>query len=134
MTQETKYLEVNASIRELPPEQIGLLSDGYHSFNELYEHRCSLFIALCNELCTATNALWFKKASVHKKPWKSLMHSDGTIMDGYFIAWIGKEPGSMITYHLPMKEWENLFCEDLEKAPDWDGHTSEDVLLRLKSL
>lgn len=133
MSQETKYLEVNSKIRELPPEQIGLISDWYHSFNELYEHRYALFIALCNELCTATNALWFKKVN-NKKPWKSLMHSDGTIMDWYFIAGIEKEPGSMITYHLPMSQWGYLYSEELDKAPEWDGHTSEDVLLRLKNL
>lgn len=28
----------------------GQLSDGYHSFDELYEHRLVLFIALCNQL------------------------------------------------------------------------------------
>ena len=26
------------------------ISDGYHDFEELYEHRCRLFVALCNAL------------------------------------------------------------------------------------
>ena len=134
MTQETKYLEVNTSIQQLQPDQIGLISDWYHSFNELYEHRYALFIALCNELCTAMNALSLKKTNSNKKPWKSLMHSDGTIMDWYFIAWIWKEAWDMITYHLPMSQWWYLYSEELDQAPEWDRHTSDDVLRLLKEI
>ena len=35
-------------INSLPDNERELLSDGYHSFKELYEHRVTLFIALAN--------------------------------------------------------------------------------------
>ena len=42
-------------------------------------------------------------------------------------------PSGTITYHLPIDQfWEKLSdINTLEKAPAWDGHTSNDVILRL---
>jgi hypothetical protein len=97
---------------------IGDMSDGYHTFNELYEHRHMLFIALGNQ--------------EQLKSWKSRKHDDGSSFDGWFIAGINLKSG-VITYHLPECHW-NLCInfEELEKAPKWDGHTSDDVLVRLR--
>lgn len=39
--------EINEAIKLLP--NAGEVSDGYHTFDELYEHRVALFIALCNQ-------------------------------------------------------------------------------------
>jgi hypothetical protein len=95
----------------------GDISDGYHTFNELYEHRHMLFIALgCHG---------------QLKAWKSYKHHDGSVFDGWFLAGINLNSGT-ITYHLPNDKWE--LCrnfEELETAPEWDGHTSDDVLDRL---
>lgn len=45
------------------------------------------------------------------------------------------EAGTQITYHLPIDRWEECsFAETLDKAPKWDGHTSADVITRLKNL
>ncbi len=67
--------------------------------------------------------------------WRSKAHSDGTTYDGWFILGIAKAKGYQITYHLPMSEWENTeFAETLETAPEWDKHTSADVLERIKTL
>lgn len=54
--------------------------------------------------------------------------------DGWFIAGIGIEKGETLTYHLPISEWDNLDAEDIDFAPEWDGHTSEDVLLLLSKI
>lgn len=98
------------------------ISDGYHTFGELYEHRNSLFIALC-------------KAHPELPAWRSKLHSDGTGFDGWFVLGLGKENGQQISYHLPLSMWEETnFAQTLEKALDFDGHTSKDVLERLKSL
>lgn len=98
----------------------GNTSDGFHTFNELYAHRIRLFIALCRFTGGA---------------WRSLFHSDGTMFKGCFIMGIGKEPGTQITYHLPISEIPNTnFCENLPVAPRWDGHTPDDVLTRLERL
>ena len=48
---------------------------------------------------------------------------------------IDKKPGKQITYHLPIAYWdETEFAETLDLAPEWDGHTSDDVLERLRKL
>lgn len=90
--------------------------DGFHTHEELYEHRNALIIALVRE----------------KKGWRSKFHSDGTMDKGWFIVGINKLPGYQITYHLPLSKWRLLDeIETLGKAPLWDKHTSEEVLERL---
>lgn len=99
----------------------GRLSDGYHSFNELYEHRMFLFAVI----------------SLQNQPhaWKSKLHHDGTMHDDYFITGINT-PNGQFTYHYPMMYWDLFAVTELEKAPEWDGHTSVDVnrLLSLGSV
>lgn len=103
-------------------------SDGYHTFDELYEQRNALFIALCSAYthCCVEDT---------KDVWRSKKHSDGTdAYEGWFVLGIGKDEGRIMTYHIPLSEWENTnFAETVECAY-FDGHTSEDVLKRLKSL
>lgn len=107
-----------------------LISDGYHTFGELYDHRISLFIALCS-------VIPYGKYTDHIRVWKSKKHSDGSMYDGWFIMGINEEKGNQISYHLPISKWDE--CNDpciveLEFAPEFDGHTSNDVLERLKQL
>ncbi len=105
--------------------------DGYHTFDELYEHRITLFIALCRYL----SVKGVFKNPPHLQSWRSTFHSDGTEWRGWFILGIGKKKGEQITYHLPESKWsETDFAETLPHAPEFDGHTSEDVLQRLKRL
>ena len=48
---------------------------------------------------------------------------------------LNKEKGKQITYHIPLDRWDECeFAETLDKAPEFDGHTSQDVLERLKDL
>lgn len=102
-------------------KNIGETSDGYHTFNELYEHRAALFMALCSVVSRESGGVW-----------RSKLHSDGTMFDGWFVMGIGAEPGEQITYHLPISKWEQAwFAEERVRAPDFDGHTSTDVLQRL---
>lgn len=106
------------------PCSVGQVSDGYHTFDELYDHRCLLFIALGGGFASFES-------------WKSRKHDDGSSFDGWFVAGIdlSLEPmphESMITYHIPDKYWDLCGFRELEKAPKWDGHTSQDVLDRLK--
>jgi hypothetical protein len=102
------------------------ISDGYHTFGELYEHRITLWIALCRimaEECGSTDV------------WRSRLHSDGSSFDGWFVLGVGYNAGEQITYHLPLSRWdETLFARDLERAPEFDGHTPGDVLKRISML
>lgn len=105
------------------------ISDGYHTFEDLYEHRIELFIALVN-----IGNSWHNLEGFNFDAWKSKMHSDGSEWKGWFIAGINTKKGRQITYHLPIKYWKRLDISTLRKAPDFDGHTPKDVLERLKTL
>jgi hypothetical protein len=98
----------------------GEVSDGYHTFNELYEHRCVLFIALLK--CEARTG------------WISKLHHDGSSFDGWFVAGL-RLPTGNVTYHLPNSMWETAVAANVwvrDRAPEWDGHTSADVVTRLR--
>lgn len=90
------------------------ISDGYHTFDELYEHRCLLFINLC--LCQTDLAYW--------RP-----HYEGWPLIGLNLPKIGQ-----ITYHVPEKYLPLFKGIIREGGPEWDGHTSADVLERLAKL
>lgn len=105
----------------------GEITDGYHTFNELYAHRTELFITLCYIIAS-------EGPIERSETWKSRLHSDGTKLDGWFIAGIGREAGGQITYHLPDAKWDDLDIPVWERAPVYDGHTSADVLGRLRRL
>lgn len=97
----------------------GEVSDGYHTFNELYHHRTLLFASLCNQNKSIS--------------WKSKKHSDGTMFTGMFIAGINT-PEGQATYHCDIKYWYNFKVEEKQFAPEFDGHTSEDAIIRISNL
>lgn len=102
------------------PCKVGEVSDGYHTFDELYEHRHALFIALM--------------MAHSKNSWRSWQHDDGTCLTGWFIAGVKLPTGQTITYHLPERLWpllDYVACTTETRAPKWDGHTSKDVIERL---
>ena len=110
----------------------GKISDGYHTFDELYDHRIMLFIKLC-EFISALKTESGKDDII----WRSRKHSDGELVFGgnWFVMGINKKQGEQITYHIPISRWDETdFAETLECAPNFDGHTSADVLKRLASL
>lgn len=108
------------------------VSDGYHTFKELYDHRIELFIALCRVI---HNTVGREGGYLRYKVWRSTTHSDGSQIPGWFIMGIGREKGEQITYHLPAARWHDTdFILRDGNAPEWDGHTSADVLERLKQL
>jgi hypothetical protein len=115
--------------------------DGYHTFDELYAHRVQLFIVICRKVFfedkLSEEMKKFREGFSYKptkipKVWKSKTHHDGTTWDGWFIMGINTKKGEQISYHLPDSLWDSLdYIKTLESAPEWDGHTSDDVLERL---
>ncbi len=104
----------------------GEISDGYHTFDELYDHRNTLYVALCKAV----------QAKEHVGiVWRSREHSDGTTMPGWFLLGINVEEGGQISYHLPSKFWDKAaFAITFDQAPKFDGHNPADVLERLGRL
>lgn len=95
-------------------DDIGEISDGYHTFNSLYEQRLYLFATLVN--------------TYSSRSWKSHRHFDGEVPfgGGWFIVGIDT-PDGPYTYHYEDKHWDLFKCNELETAPKWDGHTDKDV-------
>jgi len=108
-------------------EQItGETSDGYHTFNELYEHRHTLFALLLYLVNDIQITL--------VRPWKTRRNQDGEIWEGWFIAGMDTMHGQ-ISYHLPAEWWERLpDVPEIERNATYDGHSSDDVLKRLRLL
>lgn len=120
--------QLSQQITSLPPEERGQLSDGYHSFNDLYRHRNSLWILV---LCLL-------EALPVERPfeiWRSKKDSAGNGDGNWFLLGVGIDQGDQLTYHLPIDLWDRCnFADTLEVAPNWDGHTSDDVENRLIKL
>lgn len=124
---ETTEAAINRMIKENICDT-NLISDGYHTFAELYEHRIVLYIKLAEMASCMGDAN-------SEIVWRSKTHSDGSVWDGWFILGINTSAGKQITYHLPSSKWDETdFANTLDKAPDWDGHNPADVLERLKEL
>jgi hypothetical protein len=103
-------------------KDMGEVSDGYHTFNQLYHQRAILFATIVNQN---------KNIS-----WKSYKHSDGKYCfdsnGEWFIVGIDTPEGSY-TYHYKKEYWDYFDCKELDCGKEWDGHTEEDVT-RLLSL
>ena len=130
------HQDINLPPIEIEVDSLSQVSDGYHTIEELYDHRIALFITLCRSMeedRKCTNA-----SSDYEFPplvWRSRLHSDETSFEGWFILGINKKKGEQISYHLPMSRWDETdFAKTLDRAPEWDGHTQQDVLERLKTL
>ena len=101
-------------------KEIDDLSDGFHTFNQLYYQRMMLFATIVKQN--------------RDRAWKSLRHEDGELCfgGGWFIVGIDTPEGSY-TYHYEDKYFSLFDCEELECGKHWDGHTEKDVT-RLLSL
>ena len=128
----------------LPPdtklERINELSDGYHTYDELYEFRkmynAVLFSEWAENLETSSDfgQALFKvpKYNVHKS-WR---HSDGELCfgGGWFIV-SAMLPTGLISNHYKAEDWDLFKVPEVEKALyEFDGHTPQDVLARLEYL
>lgn len=117
---DTERSKIKAICEVANVDDIGEVSDGFHTFNGLYEQRMILFAALVK--------------AYKNRSWKSYRHEDGEYCfgGGWFIVGIDTPEGSY-TYHYENKYWDMFDCVDLPKAKHWDGHTEKDVT-RLLSL
>jgi len=98
------------------------ISDGYHTFRQLYNHRTILFALVCN--------------AYPEISWKSKKHFDDEkdpMFNGDFIAGINTPEGPA-TYHMKLEYWDLFNIPEIERAYPYDGHNSDEDLERLLSL
>ena len=100
--------------------EIDDLSDGFHTFRQLYYQRMMLFATIVKQN--------------KDRAWKSLRHENGELCfgGGWFVVGIDTPEGSY-TYHYENKYFDLFDCEILDYSKHWDGHTEKDVT-RLLSL
>ena len=101
------------------PTDKGEISDGYHTFNELYYYRMLYNAAFFNLL---------PKEWVHK----SKRHHDGEecFGGGWFVV-MANLPTGQISNHYELKDWDLFQIPEKEVADEWDGHTPQEAAERL---
>lgn len=98
------------------------ISDGHHTFGELYHHRIILFCTLCNIFADVS--------------WKSRKHFDeenDPMFNDSFIAGINT-PDGIATYHIKLKYWDMFDIPEIDRAPKYEQYDSDDVIERVYSL
>lgn len=119
---------INKEIETLNKSKIDThkISDGYHTFEELYDFRL-LYNALSFNLLSNIVGNPYKV-------YKSKKHSDGEFpfgKDDWFIVY-AQLPDGQISNHYEMKYWDYFNLIEESRAPEWDGHTSQDVAKRMR--
>lgn len=119
-------------------EDVGDISDGHHTFNELYDHRIILYLCLLQHMGIEEQYTvgypYYDTVYAYDVYWSDT-HHDGYKLDGWLIVGcINNVTKEQISYHISDK-YKYLLDQDdyVDKAPEWDGHSSEDVLDRLIS-
>lgn len=110
---EQGWMDALDNLKNSPAVDFDKISDGYHTFADLYEQRLILSAAL---------------AKNNPHAWKSKRHEDGSVPfgGGWFIMGFDTDEGSY-TYHYELKDRDLFQCKELDKGKPWDGHTSRDV-------
>ncbi len=110
------------------------ISDGYHTFEELYEFRKVYNAVLFNEWAKAVGYGGEERVlyDVHKS-WKH--HDGGYCFGGGWFIVSAMLPTGLISSHYKAVDWELFRIPEAERAKyPFDGHTAQDVLKRLKAL
>lgn len=105
-----------------------LVSDGYHTFGELYEHRCLLWAMVVSTYDESIGRDDFECPT-----FKTRKNSEGEEWAGWFIAGIDT-PHGQISYHLPDTMWDLVDAPEIERNDKYDGHTSADVVKRITEI
>ncbi len=109
------------------------ISDGYHTFDELYEFRMLYNAAFFNQLARADAIENEYNTEVPRyEVHKSWRHNDGEecFGGGWFIV-VAQLPTGQITNHYKAEHWDLFKVPERDRAVKWDGHTPQDVIKRL---
>ena len=98
------------------------VSDGYHTFAELYKYRM-----LYNAVAVRH---WRLSGYGVTKSWR---HHDGELCfgGGWFIV-TAQLPQGQVSNHYPAEAWGMFTVPELDVAPKWDGHTPEEAAERIR--
>lgn len=144
---------INSLIQNLGEDK-QLVSDGFHTFSELYQIRLAYNVALFNEWSKTYNEsvfafkdkdiktlhpeiqLFLKNIKSKYNVHKSWRHYDGELCfgGGWFIVSAQLPTGQISNYYEAI-HWDKFRIPETEKALfEFDGHTTQDVIERLIKL
>ena len=111
----------------------GNVSDGYHTFEELYYYRLCYNAALINTLTSLKDVLPNSFKSI--KVCKSKKHFGGEPCygGGWFIVMINT-PWGQISNHYRLEHWDKFNCPITRESWKWDGHGMKEAMERLNKL
>lgn len=98
------------------------ISDGHHTFGELYKQKMILFSVICSDYPDLS--------------WKSRRHFDeenDPMFNGCFIVGINT-PKGVATYHFKLEYWDMFDVLEIDNAPKYDFYSPDDVMERIISL
>jgi len=114
------YAEITAWLKkQKEPEDKGEISDGYHTFNELYYYRMLYNAAFFNLLPKE----WVHKSKKH--------HTGEECFGGGWFVVMAQLPTGQISNHYELKDWDLFQIPEKETADEWDGHTPQEAAERL---
>lgn len=104
----------------------GSISDGNHTFDELYQFRAAYNAGMSNLL----------EKAIPGSVVKSKRHHDGELCfgGGFFIVVMSLPNGQVSNhYKLGVNLWNMFMVPEVDLPPVWDGHSSDDALYRLEN-
>lgn len=141
--------DINHAKADYPDFRENEISDGYHTFAELYEFRKIYHALLFNDWATEPLSDKLGREAVEDEGFstggfkpkydvhKSKLHYDGEIPFGnpkWFIV-VAMLPDGQISNHYKKEDWDLFKIPEAPKAKyEFDGHTPKDVLERLKDI
>lgn len=115
-------------------ERVGTISDGYHTFDDLYAHRQVLTAALFN-LLNITFDKFENKSEDTLMVGKSRNHhpDDDPMFEDSFIVFCviydsEEDLEYQFSYHYKPHTWDEFQIPEYDHAPKWDGSTPDDSL------
>lgn len=118
MRNSIKNLENKEAVQEYKHNHPGEyvmknVTDGYHTFDELYHHRMVL-----------TKIIF---ETYHQYAWKSWHHSDGDMFDDSFIVGVSIPGVGDYSYHYNKQYFDYFNVPEIPMAPEYDGHMPADI-------
>jgi hypothetical protein len=131
MIEVAKVIDANIPKHTVCYEKMSDVSDGYHTFDELYHYRMLYNAGMANFIYRAYLNSDLTRGCEVVKSWK---HSDGEPCfgkDNYFVV-VMLLPTGQVSNHYHGEHWELFKVRELERAPEYDGHTPQEAAKRLE--
>lgn len=119
MSIENHLNQIISGLYEKGSIDVNKISNGVHTYRELYDYCVGFFGIICN--------------MNREVSWKSKVHSNGTIKDGYFI--VGTETAEgQVTFECELCYWDSFDVIELEMAPKCGSDNSKQAIKALNKV